>query len=243
MVIIASLLATARLNDVDPNAWLTQTLERIAVGCEIKKYRRAPALLLAAGCAHRANLSVIAVVTDFLMIATEAGKKLISLGGKMASSQQWQSIPTDRLSFEQFQQFVLPHFTAAAEVRRQTDLFKVFNYILRLLYIGCQWKELPIERDQEGRPEIHYTGIYRAFRQWEADGCFDAVFAGSVLKLHQADLLDITVIHGDGTTTAAKKGGDNIGYSGNKKVKGDKIVAFCDRRCNVIAPFVSAPEP
>jgi len=27
---IASLLATARLNDVDPNAWLTQTLERIA---------------------------------------------------------------------------------------------------------------------------------------------------------------------------------------------------------------------
>jgi transposase len=29
---IASLLATARLNDVDPNAWLTQTLERIAQG-------------------------------------------------------------------------------------------------------------------------------------------------------------------------------------------------------------------
>jgi len=29
---IASLLATARLNDVDPNAWLTQALERIAQG-------------------------------------------------------------------------------------------------------------------------------------------------------------------------------------------------------------------
>lgn len=29
---IASLLATARLNDIDPNAWLTQTLERIAQG-------------------------------------------------------------------------------------------------------------------------------------------------------------------------------------------------------------------
>jgi hypothetical protein len=49
------------------------------------------------------------------------------------------------------------------------------------------------------------------------------------------------VIHGDGTTTAAKKGGDNIGLSGHKKVKGDKVVAFCDRNCNVIAPFVSAP--
>ncbi len=52
---------------------------------------------------------------------------------------------------------------------------------------------------------------------------------------------DTTVIHGDGTTTAAKKGGDNIGFSGHKKMKGDKVVAFCDRRCNVIAPFVSAP--
>jgi hypothetical protein len=100
---------------------------------------------------------------------------------------------------------------------------------------------LPIEKDQEGRPEIHYTRIYGAFRRWQADGCFGAVFAGSVLKLHQANLLDTTVIHGDGTTTAAKKGGDNIGFSGHKKVKGDKVVAFCDRNCNVIAPFVSAP--
>ncbi len=24
-------------------------------------------------------------------------------------------------------------------------------------------------------------------------------------------------------------------------MKGDKVVAFCDRRCNVIAPFVAAP--
>jgi transposase len=68
-----------------------------------------------------------------------------------------------------------------------------------------------------------------------------AIFAGSVMKLHQDKLLDITVIHGDGTTTAAKKGGDNLGFSGHKKVKGDKVVAFCDRNCNVIAPFVSAP--
>src|SRR6202040_2760333 len=80
-----------------------------------------------------------------------------------------------------------------------------------------------------------------AFRRWDADGCMDAIFTGSVLRLHQDNLLDITFIHGDGTTTAAKKGGDNIGFSGHKKVKGDKVVAFCDRNCNVIAPFVSAP--
>jgi transposase len=82
---------------------------------------------------------------------------------------------------------------------------KIFNYILRLLYLGCQWKELPIEKDGEGRPEIHYTRIYKKWRRWEADGCMDAIFTGSVLQLQQDNLLDITVIHGDATTTAAKR--------------------------------------
>jgi Transposase DDE domain len=66
------------------------------------------------------------------------------------------------------------------------------------------------------------------------------IFAGSVSRLHEEQLLDLTVIHGDGTTTAAKKGGDNLGYSGHKHLKGDKVVALCDRHCNVIAPFVTA---
>jgi transposase len=161
----------------------------------------------------------------------------------MAKSEQWQWIPT-KLSFEQFQfqQFVLPHLTVGSRgPAPKLSLHALFNYILQLLYLGCQWKELPIEKTQEGCPEIHYTRIYGAFRKWQADGCFDAVFTASVSKLHQFDLLDATIIHGDGTTSAAKKGGDNIGFSGHKKVKGDKIVAFCDRHCNVIAPFVSAP--
>src|SRR5450631_4151938 len=121
------------------------------------------------------------------------------------------------------------------------SLHSIFNYILQALYLGCQWKELPIEKDQQGRPEIHYTRIYSAFRRWQADGCLDSIFIGSVAALQEHDHLDISVIHGDGTTTAAKKGGDNLGFSGHKKVKGDKVVAFCDRNCNVIAPFVAAP--
>lgn len=38
---------------------------------------------------------------------------------------------------------------------------------------------------------------------------------------------------------AAKKGAINPGFRGHKKPKGDKSVAFCDRHCNVIAPFVA----
>jgi transposase len=159
----------------------------------------------------------------------------------MTDSPCWQVIPV-KLSLEQFEQFVLPHLRLGRRGPAPTlPLHKIFNYILQALYMGCQWKMLPIERNADGFAEIHYTRIYRTFRRWQAEGCIDAIFAGSVRRLHDDELLELEIIHGDGTTTAAKKGGDNLGYSGHKHLKGDKVVAFCDRGCNVIAPFISAP--
>jgi hypothetical protein len=67
------------------------------------------------------------------------------------------------------------------------------------------------------------------------------MFAGSVSLLHQKGNLDISVIHGDGTTTVAKKGGSHLGFSGHKHFKGDKVVAGSDRHCNIIAPLIAAP--
>jgi len=152
----------------------------------------------------------------------------------MAQSQPRQGIPT-KLSKAQFEQFILPHLSKGRRGPATTlSFYAIFNYILCVLYLGCQWKHLPIEKDRHGRREIHPTSLYRTFRRWQAEGCFDLIFEGSVLKLHQDNRLDLSVIHGDGTTTAAKKGGDNVGYSGHKKVKGDKAVVFCDRHCNVM---------
>jgi transposase len=159
----------------------------------------------------------------------------------MATNKTGRAIPT-ALTLEQFQEFVLPHLTVGSRgPGTKLTAYALFNYILTFLYTGCQWKQLPIEKDKQGQPEIHYTRIYQAFRRWQIDGCFDAMFEGSLLTLHEHDLLDTSIIHGDGTTTAAKKGGDNIGFNGHKKIKGDKVVAFCDRNCNVMAPFVTAP--
>lgn len=158
----------------------------------------------------------------------------------MAKTQSWQEIPT-HLTTQQFEEFVLPHLcTGSRGPQPKLSLYVIFNYILKLLYLGCQWKELPIAKGKDGLPEIHYSRIYRAFSRFEALGCFDAIFTGSVFRLHQAEQLDLGIIHGDGTTTAAKKGGDNLGFSGHKHLKGDKVVAFCDRNCNVLAPFIAA---
>ena len=159
----------------------------------------------------------------------------------MAKRACWREIPTE-LSLARFEEFILPHLTVGSRgPAPKLSLHALFNYILKLLYLGCQWKELPIEKDATGRRVIHHVRIWRTFRRWVMDGCFTAIFEGTVLTLNQAELLDVSIIHGDGTTTAAKKGGDNIGFNGHKKIKGDKVVAFCDRNCNVIAPFISAP--
>jgi hypothetical protein len=63
---------------------------------------------------------------------------------------------------------------------------------------GLPVKELAIDKDGEGFVEIRYTRIYRICLRWVANGCIDAIFAGSVLRLHRDGLLDTTVIHGGG---------------------------------------------
>src|SRR3954451_8081588 len=75
----------------------------------------------------------------------------------MAGSRRGQAVPT-QLGLALFEQFVLPHLsTGSRGPAPKLSLFKIFNYVLHLLYVGCQWKELPIDRDSEGRPEIHYS--------------------------------------------------------------------------------------
>jgi transposase len=159
----------------------------------------------------------------------------------MRKTQRYQEIPTS-FNIEEFKEFVFPNLPTEERCgpRRKLDWHTIVNYILLFLYMGCQWKTLPIEKDANGKPEIHYSNLHRAFVFLTERGVIAAIFVASVSRLQKAKLLDVSVIHGDGTTTAAKKGGDNLGYSGHKHIKGDKVVAFCDRNCNVIAPFITA---
>jgi hypothetical protein len=68
----------------------------------------------------------------------------------MAQSQPLQGIST-KLSKEQFEQFNLPHLSKGSRGRETTLSFHaIFNYILYVLYLGCQWKHLPIEKNGMG---------------------------------------------------------------------------------------------
>ena len=70
-----------------------------------------------------------------------------------------------------------------------------------------QWKCLPVPQDAQGKPAIHYTTVYRVFAKWADDGSLWQAFVASVRHLADDKQLDLSVLHGDGTNTVAKKGG------------------------------------
>lgn len=115
-------------------------------------------------------------------------------------------IPTE-LSQSDFNEFIFPHLTSGRRgPKPKISYFKMFNYFLYLMHTGCQWYQLPIDKNPDGRPEINYSRLFRHFQRWIKSGFLDRVFESSVAKLAKESLLNTRVLHGDGTTTAAKKG-------------------------------------
>jgi transposase len=112
-----------------------------------------------------------------------------------------------QLSEPEFTEFIFPYLSMPKRGPKcKIGYHRLFNLILWVLYTGMQWKCLPIPKDTTGKPEIHYTNIYRAFAKWADDGSLQQAFMASVAHLADEKKLDLRVLHGDGTNTVAKKG-------------------------------------
>lgn len=158
-----------------------------------------------------------------------------------SQKKEYRTIP-EQLKEEEFNQYILAHLSLPKRGPKcKIGYYTVFNLIIWLLYTGAQWKMLPIPKDEEGKPVIHYTQIYRNFARWSEDGSLEAVFINSVAHLAAEKRLDLSVLHADGNNTIAKKGGDKVGFSGYKHQKGEKILAIIENNGYVIAPLAAAP--
>ena len=147
-----------------------------------------------------------------------------------------------QLSATEFHAFILPHLSMPKRGPKcKLGYHRVFNLILSVLYTGMQWKCLPVPQDTHGKPAIHYTTVYKVFARWSDDGSLEHAFIASVRHLLDHHQLDLSILHGDGTNTVAKKGGDGIGYSGHKHQKGEKVLAIIDNNGYVLAPLPGAP--
>jgi transposase len=72
-------------------------------------------------------------------------------------------IPVE-LSEPEFTAFILPHLSMPKRgLKCKLGYYRVFNLILWLLYTGMPWKCLPVPRDPDGKPAIHYTTVYKVF--------------------------------------------------------------------------------
>jgi transposase len=112
-----------------------------------------------------------------------------------------------QLSETEFNTFIFPHLSMPKRGPQcKLGYHRLFNLILWVLYTGMQWKCLPIPKGPTGKPELHYTNVYRAFAKWADDGSLQQAFIASVGHLSDEKKLDLRVLHGDGTNTVAKKG-------------------------------------
>jgi transposase len=128
-----------------------------------------------------------------------------------------------QLSEPEFTAFILPHLSMPKRGPKcKLGYYRVFNLILWLLYTGMQWKCLPVPTDTQGHPVIHYTTIYKVFAKWADDGSLWQAFVASVRHLAAEKQLDLSVLHGDGTNTVAKKGGMASGSRGTNTKRARK---------------------
>lgn len=107
-----------------------------------------------------------------------------------------------RVTRRDFNRYILPCLKKYHKgPKPKLSYYKIFNYILYVLYTGCQWRALPIYQK-----EITWQNIHKWHVRWSKDGSYENVFLASVDKLNQSSKLDLSILHGDGSNTVAKKG-------------------------------------
>jgi hypothetical protein len=110
---------------------------------------------------------------------------------------------------KEFQEFVVPFLPAKfGGTTVKIPLWKIYNYIAKVLRTGMQWSELQacIAKDADGKSEIHYTTVFKRFSLWASFRVFEQSHQAILAAAYQANQLDLSVLNGDGTNSIAKKG-------------------------------------
>jgi|SRR6266850_6743359 len=128
-----------------------------------------------------------------------------------------------QLSAPEFHEFIFPHLSMPKRGPKcKLGYHRVFNLILWVLYTGMPWKSLPVPTDPIGQPAIHYTTVYKVFAKWADDRSLWQAFVASVAHLSAEKHLDLSILHGDGTNTVAKKGGMALAIPATNTRKGKR---------------------
>ena len=107
-----------------------------------------------------------------------------------------------KVSQNDFNTHIKPHLSKGRRgPKPKISLYKFFNYILYVLHTGCQWEQIPIRKN-----ETSWQAVYNKHNRWSKDGSYELLFTNSVSTLRSNGKLDLSILHGDGSNTVAKKG-------------------------------------
>lgn len=67
--------------------------------------------------------------------------------------------------------------------------------------LGLQWDQLKTYKN-----EIHWSNVYKWHNRWSKDGSCKNLILASVMELDNYQKPDLSILHGDGSNTVAKKG-------------------------------------
>lgn len=114
---------------------------------------------------------------------------------------QWKTLPV-RVSRKDFNKYIDLYLSRSTRgPKTKISRYRIFNYILEVLHTGMQWNKLKTHRN-----EIHWSNVYRWHNKWSKDGSYKNLFETSVMLLNAKNKLDLSILHGDGSNTVAKKG-------------------------------------
>lgn len=107
-----------------------------------------------------------------------------------------------KVSRRDFNRYIKPRLSVGSRgPATKISTYKIFNHMLLVLHTGMQWYWL-----DTGRDRVHWSNIYRHHNRWSKDGSYERLFTASVTWLNAQGLLDLFVLHGDGSNAVAKKG-------------------------------------
>lgn len=116
-------------------------------------------------------------------------------------TEQKKKLPV-KVSEKDFNRYIKPYLrTPVKGVKQKISNYKIFNYILYVLHTGIQWRQLKTYKN-----EIHWSNIYKRHNRWSKNGSYQRLFESSVELLSKKNLLDLSILHGDGSNAVAKKG-------------------------------------
>ena len=134
---------------------------------------------------------------------------------------QYNTLPK-QVSRKEFNLYISPHLRKPIKgPEPKISTYKIFNYVLYVLHTGIQWKQLRTRKN-----ELHWSNIYKWHNRWSKDGSYHNLFLASIVKLDDTDNLDLSILHGDGSNTVAKKGDKESVIQGTSIKKAKKPLLF-----------------